>query len=136
VVPGQTAIVRPLLGGEEPATVAFTPAVTDPGAATGEVRLTLQNPVSLPIDTPVSVEILLDVRTDVLVVPTAAVQRDDLGAYVMIAGDDGLAHRREVRAGLVAGELAQIVTGLEADESVIVSGVTDESEGLPIVIVP
>ena len=70
-----------------------------------------------------------------LAVPTSAVQRDDLGAYVMVAGEDGRAHRRNVRAGLVAGDLTQIVEGLEANETVIASGVTDDSEGLPIDVI-
>ena len=131
VVPGQAATVRPLLGNaDEPATVAFTPAVTDPAAATAEIRLALQNPVPLPLDSPVSVEILLDVRTDVLAVPTSAIQRDDLGAYVMTVGDDGRAHRRDVRVGLVAGPLTQVPAGLEPGERVILNGVTDDSEGL------
>ena len=131
VVPGQSATVRPLLGEtDEPATVAFTPAVTDPTASTAEIRLALQNPATLPLDSPVSVEILLDVRTDVLAVPSSAIQRDSLGAYVMTVGDDGRARRRDVRVGLTAGPLTQVPAGLEPGDRVILNGVTDESEGL------
>jgi RND family efflux transporter MFP subunit len=136
VVPGQAATVRTMAGdGDEPATVAFTPAVTDPSAATAEVRLALQNPVVLTLNSPVSVELLLDVRTNVLAVPTAAVQRDDFGSYVMTVGDDGRAHRRDVRVGLVAGALTQVPAGLEEGDRVILNGVTEESEGLPVEVV-
>jgi RND family efflux transporter MFP subunit len=136
VAPGQAATVRTLLGeADEPATVAFTPAVTDPSAATAEVRLALRNPVTLPLNSPVSVEILLDVRTDALTVPSVAIQRDDLGPYVMTVGGDGRTYRRDVRVGLSTGTLTTVPAGLDAGDRVILSGVTEESEGLRVEVV-
>jgi RND family efflux transporter MFP subunit len=136
VQPGQTAVVRPIASVEElPATVVQVRPVTDPSAATGEVRLALDSAVVLPLETPVSVELLLDVRTGVLAVPAAAVHRDDLGTYVMTIDTQGFARRKDVRAGLEAGALVQIPEGLALGEPVIVSGVTAESDGLPVEVV-
>jgi RND family efflux transporter MFP subunit len=136
VVPGQQAIVRPIAGAtDEPATVVFKAETFDPGAATGEVRLTLQNPVVLPLESPVSVELLLDVRSAAIAVPSVAVKSSELGPYVMVVGDDGLVHRREIRAGLVAGELTQVLTGVEEGDRVVTSGLTDESANLPVSVV-
>ncbi len=136
VLTGQQATIRSFTADAgEPATVASAPQLTDPSAATGEVRLSFVNPVTLPLGTPVSASILLDVRSSVLVVPTDAVQHDELGAYVMVAGSDDVAHRRDVTTGLVAGELTQIVSGLEAGDMAITSGITAESDGLPITVI-
>jgi RND family efflux transporter MFP subunit len=133
VFPGQTATVRAIAGAtDEPAFVALAPGATDPNAPTGEVRLAFQNPVALPLDTPVSASLLLDVRSDVIAVPSAAVQTGELGPYVMLVSEQGLAERRDVRVGLAAGELTHIVAGLTEGETVVVSGLTDESAGLPV----
>jgi multidrug efflux pump subunit AcrA (membrane-fusion protein) len=134
IVPGQAATVRAIAGAtDEQALVASKPTSTDPNAPTGEVRLTFLNPATMPVDTPVSAEILIEQRTDVIVVPVAAVQRDDLGSYVMVAGPDNRAHRREVRVGLVTRDSVQIAEGLAAGEHVIVGGVEDVVDGTAIV---
>jgi multidrug efflux system membrane fusion protein len=136
VNPGQQATVRPLTSPtDEPATVITKAEGFDSTASTGEVRLALINPVALPLDSPASVELLLDVRSGVLAVPTAAIKAGELGPYVMVAGDDGLAHRRDVRVGLAAGELTQIISGLEDGELVITSGLTEDSVNMPVSIV-
>ena len=97
------------IGGEGPlpATVASKPATVDANAPTGEVRLAFAGPATLTANAPVSVEILLDQRTNALVVPTAALLRDDLSAFVMVVGEDGRAHRRDVRPGLVTETLVE-----------------------------
>lgn len=135
VLPGQAATVRAIAGLEdEPAVVASKTEALDPTAPTGEVRLSFTNPATLPLDTPVSVEILLDRRADALVIPLQAVNRDVSGPYVMVAGPDGLAQRREVRLGLATSDLVEVVTGLEPGEQVIVAGLQDVEPGMPIAI--
>ena len=133
VFPGQTAVVRAIAGvGDEAATVAIKPETTDPNVATGEVRLSFVQPTASPLDTPVSVEILLDQRTNALVVPTAAVLRDDLSPYVVVADDSRRARRRDVRLGLSTTDLTQITNGLAPGERVITSGLTEISEGMEV----
>ncbi len=75
------------------------------------------------------VEVLVEERRDVLTVPAGAVQREDQKAFVWIAGDDGLAHRRDVTIGLTSTGRAQITSGLQAGERVIITGIAELSEG-------
>jgi RND family efflux transporter MFP subunit len=133
IAPGQLATVRSF-GGEVPelATVSSRADTTDASEPTAEVRLSFTQAATLPIDTPVSVEIVFDQRAGVLVVPTAAVMSDSQGTYVVVAGEDNRAHRRDVRVGLRTRDLAHVVTGLSAGERVIVSGLNEIGEGTPI----
>jgi membrane fusion protein (multidrug efflux system) len=52
----------------------------------------------------------------------------------MTAGPDGIARRRPVRIGLTSGGLAQITEGLEPGEFVVVQGLTEVTDGTPVVI--
>ena len=135
VVPGQVAVVRAIAGdADEPAVVASRAEATDPTAPTGEVRLSFTGPATLAIDTPLSVEILLDRRIDALVVPAQAIARDDFGPFVMVAGDDGLAHRRDVRLGIETPQRVEILDGIEAGDRVILSGLMEVEDQSPISI--
>lgn len=135
VVPGQAATVRAIAGAtDEAAVVASKREALDPTAPTGDVRISFTGPATLPLDTPVSAEILLDRRAEAIIVPAQAVVRDELGPYVMVAGTDGLAYRRNVRLGLTAGQFVEIADGLEAGESVIVSGPAEIGDRQAIVV--
>jgi membrane fusion protein (multidrug efflux system) len=133
IVPGQAATIR-AFDVEAPfaAVIATKRLTADADAPTGEVRLAFNEPTTLALDAPVSVEILLDQRAGVVVVPTEAVLRDNTSSFVVVAGTDGLAHRRDVRTGLSTRTLTQIATGLAAGERVIVGGLEDVAEGTPI----
>jgi RND family efflux transporter MFP subunit len=135
VVAGQAAAVRAIAGDvTESATVSSKAQTVDPSAPTGEVRLSFVNPATLPVDTPVSVELVLDRRTDAVYVASQAVGRDDFGAYVMEAGDDGLAHRRTVLPGLVTPEFTQIASGLDENVRVILLGSDEITDQMPIML--
>lgn len=135
IVPGQTATVRAIAADvSEPATVVSKAQTIDPTAPTGEVRLGFDGDATLALDTPTSVEILLDRRSETLIVPSAAVGRDDMGTFVMVAGEDGLAHRRAVRIGLTTPNLTEIVDGVEENTRVILPGQEEIFDGTPIAI--
>jgi RND family efflux transporter MFP subunit len=102
---------------------------TDPSADTVGVRLGYQSTEPLELDTAVRVEMVLDERRDIVVVPEEAILRDAAGPYVMMAGADMTAQRRNVRTGMSSGGLVQVSQGLEAGERVIVSGAADLIEG-------
>ena len=134
IVPGQQATVLAIAGAApEPAQVVMKPGSTDAAAPTGEVRLGFLHPATLPLDTPVSVEIVLDQRTGALVVPADAVARDGGGPYVMVVSDDLRAHRRDVRVGLITRTQAQITQGLSAGERVVLTGLADVTDGAAVV---
>jgi RND family efflux transporter MFP subunit len=124
LVPGQPASVT-VSGTTEsqPATVIIAPPVLSPeGGPAIEVRLSLTGPAPPPLGTPVTAEIVVARHDHVVVVPESAVAKDDVGTYVMIAGADGRAHRRDVRVGLTVSHLAEIQSGVTDGDEVIVGG--------------
>lgn len=131
VQPGQPASVQTATGAAETAIVSLRLA-PNPVATTGEVRLGLATPTSLTLDATVQLELLLEERKSVVVVPQQAVQKDLTSSFVWIAGDDRQAHRRDVRVGLTTGGLAQIVSGVTVGERVILTGISELAEGTPI----
>ena len=133
ILPGQSLTVQSG-GPPEPAIVASRVAPQDATATTAEIRLDFATPTALKIDAPVQIEMLMEERRDVVAVPSAVVQRDANGAFVFAAGDDGLAHRRDVRTGMVAGQLTQITNGLTAGERVITSNLDQVTDGLRITV--
>jgi HlyD family secretion protein len=83
-------------------------------ANTGE-RLKLGSTVRISIDT--------EQIADALVVPAAALlPSDEGGEKVMVAGADGLAHERAVKAGIRSGDDVQILSGINAGDRVITQG--------------
>lgn len=133
VVPGQAATVL-AIGADAPlqAVVTAKAAQAEANAPTGEVRLSFSEPIALAIGTPTSVEILFDQRETATVIPAEALLKDAVSSYVFVAGDDGLAHRRDVRTGLLTDRRVEIVSGLSAGERVIVGGLPDVSDGMAI----
>jgi RND family efflux transporter MFP subunit len=133
VVSGQAATLQSDLS-NEPAVVATKAAAAAAGTPTVEVRLNFVVPTALPIDTVVQAEIAVEDVADALLVPAGAVQRPaDAPAFVWVAVQDR-AQRREVRAGLSANGMTQILGGLAVGEEVITSGIAQLSEGITISI--
>ena len=132
LVPGQAGLIQTGLGSPEPATVVVRPAPVEGGLPKIEVRLAPVGPLVLPLDSPVQVEIILDERPQVLVVPSGAVLKDDQVTYVMIAGSDSRAHRRDVQVGLQARGLTHVVSGVNPGDLVIVGGLDTIADGAAI----
>ena len=132
ITPGQTASLLSAIGTTEALTVALRMAPKNAADTTAEVRLSFAGPTSLPMETAVQVEIVLDERHDVPVIAATAIQREGLNPFVWIAGDDSMAHRRPVQLGLIVGDLAQVTSGLSPGDTVIVTGIAQLDEGTPI----
>ena len=130
--PGQLAAVQTAAGPAGTATVSLRLGASTPAATTGEVRLEIVPPTSLTIDQTVQLDLVVEERRDVVVVPLQAVQKDGTATFVWIAGDDRQAHRRDVRVGLSAAGLTQIVSGVVAGERVILTGIAELVEGTSI----
>jgi HlyD family secretion protein len=64
------------------------------------------------------VEIMLDVRDDVLRIPTEAVLE---GSRVLVSRADGVIEERTIETGLSNWQLTEVVSGLESGELVITS---------------
>lgn len=140
MAPGRVArIFNPTDGSVMDGAVINIPAASDAAAATMDVRVSLPKTATLAAGTPVQLEILSDERANALTVPSSAVMRDgaaagSVDAYVMVAGDDGKAHRKSVVIGLVAQARTQILSGLTAGERVILAGSEAIADGAAIAI--
>ena len=71
----------------------------------------------------VNVRLLLDVRKEAVIVPTAAIQRGPQGAFVYAVKADRTVEVRPVTVGPSAGSDAAIDAGVAAGDVVVVDGV-------------
>lgn len=131
---GQAATVQADVASEM-ATVAMKSAAAGAAAATLEVRLAFTAPTTLALDAIVQVEIVVEERPNVLIVPGGAVQRpQDEPPFVWVATENSQAAKREVRVGLSSNGQTQILSGVAAGDEVIVTGLSQLSEGAAISI--
>lgn len=112
--------------------VLSLPAVVDPATGTATVRISA--PAGLAVGTPVHVEILAEEHAGVVVVPAAALVREDEKVAVFVVGTDGKAHRRDVTLGLETTDEAEIETGVKAGEKVIVKGQEELPDGAAVTV--
>lgn len=114
-------------GTEEPVkgrVMLISPAL-DPGSTTIEVWIEAvkPGPAILKPGMNVSIEATAKSVADAIVIPAEAVFKTPEGAdYVMLAGSDGKAHQTTVNLGIRNKELAQILSGLKENDSVITVG--------------
>lgn len=135
------------LAAGQPATVTVTgtaetqagTVIVAPPVMSDEVKPTLEARLSLSgtppaLGTPVTAEIVVDQRDHVVAVPEQAISKDDSGTFVLIAGPDGRAHRRDVQTGLVAAHLAEIKSGVTDGDEVIITALDQVTDNAPIQI--
>jgi hypothetical protein len=97
-----------------------------------DVRISFAGMTKLAAGTPVRVEIVAERHPNVLAVPVGAIQHEDDNAFVMIAGADKKAHKRQVTTGLTTPTLAELTSGVKAGEAVIVKGQQELPDGAEI----
>jgi RND family efflux transporter MFP subunit len=138
VLPGQTADVQsesgPISAVVALKLVAASSTASPGAAATTDIRLNFLAPTTLPLDAPVQISIIVNERANVLVVPADAIQRLDTQTFVWLANGNNQAERREVRIGFISNAQAEIVSGLVAGEQVIVTGISELTEGTRLTI--
>jgi HlyD family secretion protein len=100
-----------------------SPAV-DPNTTTVQVWVEATNTGErLKLGSTVQISIDAEQIPDALVVPASALlPSDEGGEKVMVAGADGLAHERAIKAGIRSGDDVQIVSGISVGERVITQG--------------
>jgi RND family efflux transporter MFP subunit len=125
IVPGSEA-------GEIAGKVVGAPAAVDPATGTAAVRVSVAG--TLPVGTPVQVVIVAEERANALLVPAAAIVREENKTAVFVVGADGKAHRREVVVGLVSDDDSQIVSGVREGEKVVVKGTDELPDGATVTI--
>lgn len=124
----------------EPVTakVSLISPALDPGSTTVEVWLKIDNKSgALKVGTPVKVSITGRQVAKAWKVPAAAILTAQDGTKsVMIAGDDGVAHRKPVTVGITDAEDVQILTGVSATDLVITGGAYGLDEGTKVKVGP
>jgi multidrug efflux system membrane fusion protein len=103
--------------------------------ATGTVRLKAQFPNpegKLFPNQFVNVRMVVDVHKNVVVVPTAAVQRGAQGTVVYVVKEDSTVALKPITVGATEGQVTEVLTGLAAGERVIVDGVDRIREGAKV----
>jgi membrane fusion protein (multidrug efflux system) len=76
--------------------------------------------------------VLTTQETEGLVVPLAAVRRDQAGEYVFRLDDGARVTRVPVLSGLRLSELVEILDGLDAGEEVVVAGFLGLQDGMTV----
>lgn len=111
------------------AKVSLVSPALDPGSTTVEIWVQAKNPgQKLKPGSSVQVSIVARSVPDALVIPSAALlTAQDGTTSVMLAGSDGHAHQKEVKAGIHEGDRVQIVDGLQPGDRIVASG----AYGLP-----
>jgi RND family efflux transporter MFP subunit len=126
-------------GGEKlyPGTISLINPALDPGSTTVEVWLRVDNKAGeLKPGTPVRVSLAGQKVPQAIAVPAVAVlTADDGKTTVMVVGADNIAHKREVKLGIKDGDMQQIVSGLDAGETVVTNGAYAMDDGTTVKIV-
>jgi membrane fusion protein (multidrug efflux system) len=117
----------------ETGAIVFVDNRVDPNTGTIGLRAEFQNERGLLWPGVfVSVEVGQEEGELRLVVPQAAVQRDQRGAFVLTVGSDGLVAQRYVELGRQVGTDVVVASGLQEGESVITEGLQRVRPGVPV----
>jgi len=133
---GSKARVRGANFPAQAARVVAEPASVDPATGTAQVRLAFEAPTRLPSGLAVDVEIEGEEHPAALLVPADALVREGAESYVYTVDGEKKAHRRAVRVGIVAGDLAEILSGVKAGEPVVVHGQAALPDGATVDATP
>lgn len=114
-------------------TLDFTSATVNPATGSVNLRALLPNPqhVLLP-GMYVTLKAKLGELHKVFLVPQQAVQRDTVGPFVYVAGNDGNAKRHDLTMQSMHGGNWIVTDGLAAGDKVIVSGVQNVHDDAPV----
>jgi multidrug efflux pump subunit AcrA (membrane-fusion protein) len=85
------------------------------------VRLSFDVPPTLAVGSPVQLVIAAETHDTAIVVPLAAVVRDDGEEPAVFVVNKGIVERRPVSVGITDAERAEITAGVEAGEVVVIA---------------
>jgi membrane fusion protein (multidrug efflux system) len=118
-------------------TLDFSSVTVDPGTGAVTLRALLPNPErALLPGTFVTLQATLGQRSNAILLPQAAIQRDATGAYALVVNKDGKVNRKNVTAEGQQQNQWLITAGLQDGDQVIVDGVQKIKEGAPAKATP
>lgn len=82
----------------------------------------------------VNARVLLATESNVLTIPSTALQRGPGGVFAWVIGADGKAQMRPIETGAAADEVVIVAAGLEAGERVVTEGYYRLQPGIPVAI--
>jgi RND family efflux transporter MFP subunit len=129
---GSPARVRGANFPAQVARVVAEPASVDPTTGTAQVRLAFDTPTQLPSGLAVDVEIEGEEHPAAILIPAEALIQEGAESFVFTVDGQKKAHRRKVEVGVVAGGLAEILSGVKAGEPVVVRGQTALPDGATV----
>ncbi len=134
----EASVTVPGIADPVAAKVSLISPALDPGSTTVEVWLKIDNQAGkFKVGTPVKVSITGRTVAQAWKVPAASIlTAQDGGKSVMVAGDDGTAHRKPVTLGIESSEDVQVLTGLGATDLVITGGAYGLDEGTKVKVGP
>jgi multidrug efflux system membrane fusion protein len=102
----------------------------DPTTGTLKLRATFANDDQKLIPNEfVNARLLVDTKSNVTLIPNAAVQRNGSSTFVYVVKPDNTVTVRSVQLGTVDAERSEIASGLEPGERVVTQGVDKLTEG-------
>jgi len=80
------------------------------------------------------VEIQTEEHKDVVIVPAAAIARDEEETFVFVVGADGKAHKKKVVLGIANPHEAEVRSGVLVSQKVVVKGQEDLPDGATVTL--
>src|SRR5579883_1580387 len=118
------------------AKVSLVSPALDPGSTTIEIWIRIENKSgALKVGTPVHVAIQTKTVPNAIKVPLSAMlNAQDSKASVMVAGADGVAHKKQVKTGIRDSDNVQIASGISPADMVITEGAYGLDDGTKVKI--
>ncbi len=115
------------------AVVSVISRAVDPASNTVQVEVIAANPGhTLRDDGFAKATLVTQVHEGVATVPAAALVEKDGKQTIYVAGQDGLAHAKEVTVGLRDGERVEIVSGVSVGDTIVTTGAFELDDGTKI----
>ncbi|PWV83164.1 efflux RND transporter periplasmic adaptor subunit [Halomonas sp. A11-A] len=117
---------------EERGQIDFTDSTIDPRTGSVSARAVFPNPEGLVVPGQfVRVRVLVQELDDVFLVPQEAVGQGPGGPRIFVVAEDR-AHARDVALGPIVDNRQVVLSGLEAGDRIIVSGLVMLQDGMPV----
>jgi membrane fusion protein, multidrug efflux system len=105
----------------------------DPSTGTIKLRALFQNDTrALYPNQFVNIRLLVDTHKDVVVMPTAGIQRGVPGTFVYLVNDDSTVSVRKVELGITDGNRVEVRSGLAVGDRIVVDGADKLRDGAKI----
>lgn len=82
----------------------------------------------------VNARLLLDMKRNTVIIPTAAIQRSPQSAFVYVVKPDNTAEVRQIVTTISEGDEAAVDSGLEPGEAVVIDGVDKLQQGTKVAV--